>query len=67
MSTKTISISEKLYNFLEKMRLPGERIDDTIFRLCGIKKRDPDFESRFRKALDEVVREDSELLERLAQ
>ena len=49
------------------MRLPGERIDDTIFRLCGIKKRDPDFESRFRKALDEVVREDSELLERLAQ
>ena len=48
------------------MRFPGERLDDTILRLCGIKARGKDFDVTFKKALDEVVNEDAELLERLA-
>ncbi|MGY5876527.1 MAG: antitoxin VapB family protein [Candidatus Thorarchaeota archaeon] len=67
MTTKTISISEEVYKLLEKMRLPDERLDDTILRLCGVKPRGKDFEISFKKALDEVVKEDSALLERLAQ
>jgi predicted CopG family antitoxin len=67
LTTKTISISEEVYELLEKMRLPGERIDDTILRLCGVKNRGKDFDVVFEKALDEVVKEDSELLKRLAQ
>ena len=66
LTTKTISISEELYQLLEKMRLPGERFDDTILRLCGVKARGKDFEASFEKALNEVVSEDAELLERLA-
>ena len=49
------------------MRLPGERLDDTILRLCGVKARGKDFNNAFEKALDEVVNEDADLLERLAQ
>jgi len=45
------------------MRLPGEKLDDTILRLFGIKARGKDFE----KALDDVVSEDAELLEKLAK
>ena len=67
MTTKTISISEEVYELLEKMRLPGERIDDTILRLCGVKERGKDYDLAFEKALDEVVKNDSELLKRLAQ
>ena len=66
LTTKNISISEEVYNLLEKMRFPGERLDDTILRLCGIKARGKDFDVTFKKALDEVVNEDAELLERLA-
>ncbi|MGY5853706.1 MAG: antitoxin VapB family protein [Candidatus Thorarchaeota archaeon] len=67
MTIKTISISEEVYNLLEKMRLPGERLDDTILRLCGIKPRGKDFDVAFKKAIDEVIEEDSVLLERLAK
>jgi len=67
LTTKTISISEEVYELIEKMRLPGERIDDTILRLCGVKARGKHFDAAFKKALDEVVKEDSELLEKLAQ
>ncbi len=67
LTTKTISISEEVYQLLEKIRLPGERLDDTILRLCGVKARGKNFDSAFEKALDEVVNEDSDLLERLAQ
>ncbi len=63
MTTRTISVSEEVYQLLEKMRLPGERLDDTILRLCGVKPRGEAFE----RALDEVVREDRDLLERLAK
>ncbi len=66
LTTKTISISEELYRLLEKMRLPGERFDDTILRLCGVKARGKDFEASFGKVLNEVVSEDADLLERLA-
>lgn len=52
---------------LEKMRLPGERLDETILRLCGVRPRGDDFDETFERALDEVVREDRELLERLAK
>ncbi|MHA1928929.1 MAG: antitoxin VapB family protein [Candidatus Thorarchaeota archaeon] len=67
MTTKTISISEEVYQLLEKMRLPGERLDDTILRLCGVKTRGRDFNREFEKALDEVISEDADLLDRLAQ
>ena len=67
MTTKIISISEEVYQLLEKMRLPGERLDDTILRLCGVKARGNDLSSAFEKALDDVVSEDADLLERLAQ
>jgi predicted CopG family antitoxin len=63
VTTRTISISEEVYQLLEKMRLPGERLDDTILRLCGVGTRGEDFE----RALDEVMKEDRELLERLAK
>lgn len=67
LTTKTISISEEVYKLLEKIRLPGERLDSTILRLCGVKARGKQFNDTFKKALDEVVKEDSELLEKLAQ
>ncbi len=67
MTSRTISISEEVYQLLEKMRLPGEKFGDTILRLCGVKSRGKDFEASFEKALDEVVSEDAELLQRLAQ
>lgn len=63
MTSRTISVSEEVYLLLEKMRLPGEKLDDTILRLFGIKARGKDFE----KALDDVVSEDAELLEKLAK
>lgn len=67
LTTKTISISEEVYQLLEKIRLPGERLDDTILRLCGVKTRGENFNIAFEKALDEVASEDSDLLARLAQ
>lgn len=63
MTSRTISVPEEVYLLLEKMRLPGEKVSDTILRLFGIKARAKDFE----KALDEVVSEDAELLEKLAK
>lgn len=67
MTTKTISISQEVYDLLERLRLPGERLDETILRLCGIKARGKDFDARFNEALEEVIKEDAELLEKLAQ
>ena len=67
VTTRTIPVSEEVYKLLEKLRLPGERYDDTILRLAGIKARGKDFDRAFKEALDAVVKEDAELLERLAQ
>ncbi|MBE0525990.1 MAG: antitoxin VapB family protein [Candidatus Thorarchaeota archaeon] len=64
---KTIPISEEVYELLEKLKRPGERYDDVILRLAGIKGRGKDFNETFKEALDEVVEEDAELLEKLAQ
>lgn len=66
MTIRTIPISEEVYKLLEKLRLPGEQYDDTILRLAGIKARGKDFDKVFKEALDEVVKEDAYLLERLA-
>ncbi len=66
MTTRTIPISEEVYRLLEKLKLPGERFDDTILRLCGVKASRGQDKS-FKKALDEVIKDDAELLERLAQ
>ncbi len=66
MVTKTISVSEEVYQLLEKMRLPDERLEDTILRLCGVRARGKGFDRALRKALDDVVAEDAELLKRLA-
>ncbi len=66
MTIKTIPVSEEVYKLLERLRLPGERYDDTILRLAGIKARGKDFDKTFKEALDAVVKEDAELLERLA-
>jgi predicted CopG family antitoxin len=65
--TRTISISEEAYRLLEKMKLPGEELEDTILRLCGVKSRGRGFDKTLRKALDEVVTEDADLLKRLAR
>jgi predicted CopG family antitoxin len=67
VTIKTIPISEEVYELLERLRLPGERYDDTILRLAGIKSRGKDFDKAFKEALDEVVKDDAELLEKLAQ
>ena len=67
VTIKTIPISEEVYELLEKLKLPGERYDDTILRLAGIKARGKDFEKTFKEALDEVVKDDADLLEKLAQ
>jgi len=67
VTIKIIPISEEVYELLEKLKLPGERYDDTILRLAGIKARGKDFDKAFKEALDEVVKEDAELLEKLAQ
>ncbi|RDE10887.1 MAG: antitoxin [Candidatus Thorarchaeota archaeon] len=37
MTSKTISVTEDVYNLLRKMRLPGESFGDTINRLCKSK------------------------------
>ncbi|MHA1780928.1 MAG: antitoxin VapB family protein [Candidatus Thorarchaeota archaeon] len=66
MTTKTISIAQEVYDLLEKLKLPGERLDDTILRLCGIKPRGNNFDKRFDEALGKILKEDVELLERLA-
>jgi predicted CopG family antitoxin len=34
MGSKTISVTEDVYNLLCKMKLPGESFGDTIRRLC---------------------------------
>jgi predicted CopG family antitoxin len=34
MGSKTISVTEEVYNLLSKMKLPGESFGDTIARLC---------------------------------
>ena len=34
MVSKTISVTEEVYNLLKKMQLPGESFGDTIARLC---------------------------------
>lgn len=34
MVSKTISVTEEVYNLLRKMKLPGESFGDTITRLC---------------------------------
>ena len=67
MTIKTISISEEVYELLERLKLPGERYDDIILRLAGIKARGKDFDKTFKEALDEVVNNDADLLEKLAQ
>ena len=66
MTTRTIPISEEVYRLLEKLKLPGERFDDTILRLCGIKASKSN-DAAFKEALDEVIKDDAELLEKLAQ
>ena len=66
MTTRTITISEEVYRLLEKLKLPGERFDDTFLRLCGIKA-SKSGDTAFKEALDEVIKDDAELLERLAQ
>ncbi|MBD3407485.1 MAG: hypothetical protein GF411_15310 [Candidatus Lokiarchaeota archaeon] len=65
MASKTITISEEVYDLLEKMLLPGEKIEDAILRLCGIKSRLHD--SDFEKGLEKIINEDTELLKRLAK
>lgn len=67
MTTKRISVSEEVYGLLERMRLPGERLDQTILRLCGIKARGKEFNATFDEALDDITKEDAQLLRRLAQ
>ncbi len=67
VTIRTIPISEEVYELLERLKLPGERYDDTILRLAGIKARGKDFEKTFKEALDEVVKDDADLLEKLAQ
>lgn len=37
MTSKTISVTENVYNLLKRMRLRGESFGDTIARLCGTK------------------------------
>jgi predicted CopG family antitoxin len=37
MTSKTISVTEDVYNLLRKMRLPGESFGETIARLCRLK------------------------------
>ncbi len=37
MTSRTISVTEDVYNLLKKMRLPGESFGDTIVRLCRSK------------------------------
>ena len=37
MGSKTISITEEVYNLLKKMRLPGESFGNAIARLCRTK------------------------------
>ncbi|MHA1651857.1 MAG: antitoxin VapB family protein [Candidatus Helarchaeota archaeon] len=34
MPSKTISVTEEVYNLLKKMKLPHESFEDTIERLC---------------------------------
>ena len=34
MTSKTISVTEEVYNLLKKMKLPHESFSDTIERLC---------------------------------
>ena len=34
MTSKTISVTEEVYNLLKKMKLPHESFGDTIERLC---------------------------------
>ncbi len=34
MASKTISVTEDVYNLLKKMKLPKESFGDTIARLC---------------------------------
>ncbi|TXT57587.1 MAG: hypothetical protein BAJATHORv1_10289 [Candidatus Thorarchaeota archaeon] len=34
MASKTISVTEEVYDLLKKMKLPGESFGDTISRLC---------------------------------
>lgn len=34
MTSKTLSVTEDVYNLLTKMQLPGESYADTIRRLC---------------------------------
>lgn len=67
MTTKRISVSEEVYSLLERMRLPGERLDQTILRLCGIKARGTEFNATFEEALDDIAKEDAQLLRRLAK
>ena len=67
MTTKRISVSEEVYGLLERMRLPGERLDQTILRLCGIKPRGKELNAAFDEALDDITKEDAQLLRRLAQ
>jgi len=37
MTSKTISVTEDVYNLLRKMKLPGESFGKTINRLCRYK------------------------------
>ena len=37
MASKTISVTEEVYNLLKKMRLPRESFGDAIARLCKVK------------------------------
>jgi len=37
MTSRTISVTEDVYNLLKKMRLPGESFGDAIVRLCRSK------------------------------
>lgn len=50
--TKIISISVEAYDLLEKARLPGEDLNDTILRLITMRER-LDFLKRQKQILDD--------------
>lgn len=67
MTTKTISIQEEVYELLKKFKRADESFGDTILRLCGLESAKGKIGLEFEKAVDEIFKEDRELLERLAQ
>jgi hypothetical protein len=67
LTTNKKPVSEQVRDALDKMRLPGERLDQTILRLAGAKDPGSELDAAFDKALESVAKEDAQLLRRLAQ